>query len=37
MSIKTELFGKMPCGCEAYKYTLTNKKGSFVEITNYGG
>lgn len=37
MSIKKELFGKMPCGCEVYKYILTNSKGSFVEIINYGG
>ena len=37
MSIKKELFGKMPCGCEVNKYTLTNKTGASVVIIDYAG
>ncbi len=32
-----ELFGKMPCGCEVFAYTLTNKTGASVRILNLGG
>lgn len=35
--ITKELFGNMPCGCEVYAYTLTNKSGANVRILNLGG
>lgn len=34
--IQTESFGKLPDGQEAYLYTLTNKNGMVVKITDYG-
>lgn len=34
--IKKELFGKMPCGCEVYAYTLTNYFGASVKIITLG-
>ena len=37
MSITKKSFGKLPCGCEADLYILTNASGASVEITNYGG
>lgn len=37
MSIKKELFGKMPDGAEVYRYTLENANGIKVKILNYGG
>ena len=37
MGIKKEAFGKMQDGTKVYLYTLTNKNGSVVKITNYGG
>jgi aldose 1-epimerase len=37
MGIKKEAFGKMQDGTNVYLYTLTNKNGSIVKITNYGG
>ena len=37
MSIKKETFGRLPDGREACLYTLTNKSGACVAITNYGG
>lgn len=35
--IKKELFGKLPCGCEVYAYTLSNDSITSVCILNYGG
>ncbi len=35
--ITKELFGKKPCGCEVYAYTLTNKNGASVKILTLGG
>lgn len=35
--ITKELFGKKPCGCEVYAYTLTNKAGASVQILTMGG
>lgn len=35
--ITKELFGKKPCGCEVYAYTLTNKTGANVKILTMGG
>ncbi len=35
--IKKELFGKLPCGCEVYAYTLTNASITSAAILNYGG
>ena len=35
--ITKALFGKKPCGCEVYKYTLTNNLGASVEILTLGG
>ncbi len=35
--ITKELFGKKPCGCEVYAYTLTNKNGASVQILSMGG
>lgn len=35
--ITKELFGKKPCGCEVYAYTLTNKNGASAEILTMGG
>ncbi|MCI8387980.1 MAG: galactose mutarotase [Clostridiales bacterium] len=35
--ITKELFGKKPCGCEVYAYTLTNKNGASVKILTMGG
>ena len=35
--IQKELFGKLPCGCEVYSYTLTNDSITSVCILNYGG
>ena len=35
--ITKELFGKKPCGCEVYAYTLTNKNGASVRILTMGG
>lgn len=37
MSITSRSFGHLPCGSEAMLYTLTNKSGASVSITNYGG
>ena len=37
MSIVKKPFGKLPCGCEADLYIMTNASGASVEITNYGG
>lgn len=34
--IKKELFGKKPCGCEVYAYTLTNYFGASVKIITLG-
>ncbi|MBP3495386.1 MAG: galactose mutarotase [Clostridia bacterium] len=31
-----ELFGKKPCGCEVYSYTLKNKSGASVKIITLG-
>ena len=36
MSIKKELFGITPEGCEIYKYTLKNASGMKVQMINYG-
>ena len=35
--IKKELFGKLPCGCEVYSYTLSNDSITSVSIIDYGG
>lgn len=35
--ITKELFGKMPCGCEVYEYTVTNKNGASASILTLGG
>lgn len=35
--ITKEFFGKKPCGCEVYKYTVTNKSGASAEILTMGG
>ena len=35
--VKKSVFGKMPDGREAGLYTLTNRSGMRVSITNYGG
>ncbi len=35
--IKKELFGKLPCGCEVYAYTLSNSSITSARILNYGG
>ncbi len=35
--ITKELFGKKPCGCEVYAYTLTNKNGASVQVLSMGG
>lgn len=35
--ITKTLFGKKPCGCEVYKYTLENEQGASVEILTLGG
>lgn len=35
--IKKELFGKLPCGCEVYAYTLSNCSDTSACILNYGG
>lgn len=37
MNIKKEIFGQTSDGIDVYLYTLTNKKGAIVKITNYGG
>jgi aldose 1-epimerase len=37
MNLKKEAFGKMEDGREVHLYTLTNKNGMTVKITNYGG
>ncbi len=37
MSIKKELFGKLPCGCEVYAYTMKNASGTSVRIMDRGG
>ena len=37
MSISVKPFGHLPCGCEAKLYTMTNKSGASVSVTNYGG
>ncbi len=34
--IKKELFGKKPCGCPVYAYTLTNYFGASVKIITLG-
>lgn len=34
--VKKESFGKLPDGTEVYSYTLSNKNGVEVKITNYG-
>ncbi len=34
--LKKESFGKLPDGTEVYSYTLSNKNGVEVKITNYG-
>jgi len=36
MSIKKELFGRLPDGKEAYIYTLVNKNGAVLKMTDYG-
>ena len=35
--IKKELFGKLPCGCEVYAYTLSNGSITSACVLNYGG
>ena len=35
--ITKALFGKLPCGCEVYAYTLTNASITSACILNYGG
>lgn len=35
--IKKELFGKLPCGCEVYSYTLSNGSITSACILSYGG
>ncbi len=35
--ITKDLFGKLPCGCEVYAYTLTNGSITSARILNYGG
>ncbi len=35
--ITKELFGKKPCGCEVYSYTLKNNQGASVKILTLGG
>ena len=35
--IKKELFGKLPCGCEVYSYTLSNDSITALSVLNYGG
>ncbi len=37
MSITKELYGKLPCGSEVYRYTLVNKNGIKLRVLNYGG
>ncbi|HOO25167.1 MAG TPA: aldose epimerase family protein [Clostridiales bacterium] len=36
MSVKKDLFGKTPDGLEVWLYTITNAKGSYAQIINYG-
>ena len=35
--IKKQLFGKLPCGCDVYSYTLSNSSITSAVILNYGG
>lgn len=35
--IKKELFGKLPCGCEVFAYTLSNASITSAVVLNYGG
>lgn len=35
--ITKELFGKKPCGCEVYLYTLKNSNGAYIEVLTMGG
>lgn len=35
--ITKELFGKKPCGCEVYEYTVTNQNGATARILTLGG
>ncbi len=37
MSIEKELFGKLPCGCEVWAYTLKNASSTSVRVMNLGG
>ena len=37
MTVKKEIFGKLDDGKEAYLFTLTNKNGLRLSITNFGG
>ncbi len=37
MPVIKELFGKLECGKEVYKYTLDNEKGMIAEVLTYGG
>ncbi len=37
MSITKEFFGKKPCGCEVYAYTMKNANGMSAKILNMGG
>ena len=36
MDILKELWGKTSCGKEIYRYTLKNKKGAYVQLSNIG-
>lgn len=35
--ITKELFGKLPCGCEVYSYTVSNSSTTSFTCLNYGG
>lgn len=35
--ITKELFGKKPCGCEVYAYTVENKNGASIRVLSMGG
>lgn len=36
MSIEKKLFGTLPCGTAVELYTMTNKKGTQLQVLNYG-
>ena len=36
MEIKKELWGKSECGKEIFRYTMTNSKGAYVQLSSIG-